>query len=168
MLQKKSGFTLAEVLMVVVVIGVLSALIIPRLSKTPEKAVAAEGAGILQSIRQAEIAYHFDAGAYLSPANAGDWAKLGLDNPNAGTPKFTYAVDGGTGTATATRSGGGTYGGTTILLTIAGVWDGTHPHIPSNGTGAGVGIPVALPPNPPMLCPDGSGGMVPCGSVSNS
>ena len=146
MIRWKNGYTLAEVLMVVVVIGVLAAMIIPRLSKSPEKAVAAEAAGILQSIRQAEIGYHFDAGSYLSPVNAGDWAKLGLDDPNTGT-KFTYAVD-GTGTVTATRTGGGTYTGDTITLAVDGTWGGRdYPNIPSNGSSSS-GIRLGPPPGP--------------------
>ncbi|MBU9888430.1 MAG: prepilin-type N-terminal cleavage/methylation domain-containing protein [Candidatus Omnitrophica bacterium] len=126
MIGKKNGFTLTEVLMVVVIIGVLSSLIIPRFTAQPERANAAEAAGILGAIRQGELAYRLDTGVYLAPGN---WALLGLDNPNSA--KWTYTVDSGSGAATAERQGG-TYDGDTITLSITGQWSGSHPFVPTN------------------------------------
>lgn len=129
MIRGRNGFTLPEVLIVVVIIGVLSALIIPRFAAQPERAKAAEAAGILGAIRQGEMAYKLDTGSYLStPADAVGWAKLGLDSPDSAN--WTYTIDSG-GNGTATRKVG-TSVNKTILLSIAGVWGGDHPNVPSN------------------------------------
>ena len=135
MVRVRNGYTLAEVLVVVVIIGVLATLLIPRFTAQPERANAAEAAGFLGSIRQGEMAYRLDTGLYLAPADATDWAKLGLDTPTS--TKWSYSVVGGdpatagTGTATATRLTG-TYVTKTISLSIAGGWTGDHPYVPSN------------------------------------
>lgn len=128
MIRKKNGFTLTEVLMVVVIIGTLSALIIPRFTAQPERAHAAEAAGILGAIRQGELAYRLDTGNYYVPGN---WALLGLDDPNISN-KWVYSVD-ASGTAIATRQNASAdYNGETIELSIAGVWGGSHDFVPRN------------------------------------
>ena len=128
----KNGYTLTEILMVVIILAILASMTLPRLASQTEKANVSEGAGILGAIRQGEMAYRLDTGSYLSPASDADWAKLGLDNPNTGTPKFTYSVD-GAGTGTATRAAdAGSYAGKTVTLTITGTWGGDHPNVPSN------------------------------------
>ncbi|MFH0839147.1 MAG: prepilin-type N-terminal cleavage/methylation domain-containing protein, partial [Candidatus Omnitrophota bacterium] len=54
MVVSKRGFTLLEVLMVVIIIGVLATLAIPQYTKTVEKARAAEAYSNLGTIRKAE------------------------------------------------------------------------------------------------------------------
>jgi len=135
MMRLKNGYTLTEVLMVVVIIGVLASMLMPRFMAQPERAAVAEASGFLGSIRQGEMAYRLDTNLYLSPSAASDWAKLGLDAPS-GT-KWTYTVVGGdpatagTGTATAKRVGGD-YDGKTVTLAIDGTWGGDHTLKPSN------------------------------------
>ena len=123
MRTEKKGFTLAEVLIVVVIIGVLAALIIPRFTGQSERAVVAEAVSMLSAIRQAEEAYNLGNGSYTNDLNL-------LDINIPGGIKFGYGVDGG-GNGTATRSSG-IYSGTTITLTITGTWGGTHPFRPTN------------------------------------
>ncbi len=132
-MRERTGYTLTEILVVIVILAVLASIVVPRMLPQTEKANAAEGAGMLGAIRQGEMAYRLDTGSYLSPGSDADWGKLGLDNPNnLATRKFDYAVDGASGTATATRvASGGTYAGNTITLTITGTWGGTHPYHPT-------------------------------------
>ena len=131
MMRMKNGFTLTEVLIVVVIIGVLAALTIPRFSAQPEKANAAEAAGILGAIRQGEMAYKLDTGSIsATPIDATGWAKLGLDNPN--TTKWVYTIDAGTAEVVATKQIDPNSSKTIKLSILTGTWGGDHPNVPSN------------------------------------
>ncbi|MDD5225878.1 MAG: prepilin-type N-terminal cleavage/methylation domain-containing protein [Candidatus Omnitrophica bacterium] len=125
MKMSRGGMTLTEVLIVIVILGILAGLVLPRYLGQEERGIVAEAVGMLSAIRQAEVAYHLEHSAYT--ANLAD---LDLDLTQI---KFTYTVDAGTGTATATRTGGGTdFDGTTLILNIDGTWDpaATHPFKP--------------------------------------
>ena len=60
----KQGYTLAEVLVVIVIIGVLASLSIPRLTVAIERTRAAEGIHILEALLQAQKMYYADHGKY--------------------------------------------------------------------------------------------------------
>jgi prepilin-type N-terminal cleavage/methylation domain-containing protein len=125
MMKNKKGMTLTEVLIVIVILGILAGLVLPRYLGQEERGIVAEAVGMLSAIRQAETAYHLEHSAYT--ANLDD---LDIDLTQN---KFTYTVDAGTGTATAERVGGGTdFNGMTIILNIDGTWDpaATHPFKP--------------------------------------
>ncbi len=63
-MNKKRGFTLLELLAVVMIIGLLAAIIAPRLlSKTPQAKIAAAKANI-SNLVQAIEAFHMDFGKY--------------------------------------------------------------------------------------------------------
>ena len=101
MIKRKKGFTLTEVLIVVVILAVLAALVLPRFFGQSERAIVSEAVGMLSAIRQGEASYKLENnGNYIATTAASfSWDLLGIDNPiNA---KFTYAVD-AAGTATAT------------------------------------------------------------------
>ena len=53
-MKRQKGFTLIEVLIVVVILGVLAALIIPRFLNAPEKAIVAEANQLLGSLIRAQ------------------------------------------------------------------------------------------------------------------
>lgn len=130
-MNSKKGFTLTEILIVVVILGVLAALVLPRFMKQDERGIVAEAVANLSAIRQAEASFALEnSGAYTATL-------ANLDVDTSSSTKFSYAVDGTTGTATATRlPASGTcsstnFGNCTITLTAAGAWGGDHPFKPA-------------------------------------
>jgi type II secretory pathway pseudopilin PulG len=144
-------------LIVVVIMGVLASIAMPKFYPQKEKAVVAEAVGVLSAIRQGELAYKLEIGAYIEmPQKSGtlDWGVLGIDDPNVvpGTttpnPRFQYSVTGTDDSAYATAKRGSTnvnasYQGKTLDLAITtGQWKtpvstpppGTHPFQPKNAS----------------------------------
>jgi len=64
--NKKKGFTLLEVLVTVVIIGVLAAFVIPRMVQQVEKAKEAEATSSLGAIRSAEYLLHSTSGKFVA------------------------------------------------------------------------------------------------------
>lgn len=88
-MKLKSGFTLLEILIVVVIIGILAGLAIPKFNKSIESAKGKEAYVNLQLILTAEKMYYLDYGSYTSGigvGNTGNWDGLIPDylpeNPN--------------------------------------------------------------------------------------
>jgi general secretion pathway protein G len=86
--QAKRGFTLVEIMLVVVIIGILAALVIPRIAGNSERArVTAAQADINGGIKSALGQYEVDNGFYpralqdllVQPANAKNWHGPYLD-----------------------------------------------------------------------------------------
>lgn len=122
----KRGFTLLELVIVIIIIGVLATLGFTQYTKVVEKGRTAEAKTILGQLRTAEVVYYQENGAYTATM-----ANLVVDAPTACTTThyFRYACA-ASGTCTATRctAGGKTPNGAlayTISVTIAGVWGGT-------------------------------------------
>ena len=117
--MNRKGFTLIELMIVVVIIGILAALAIPRFMEATKKAKVTEGKGILKQIYVAARAYYQENGEYpatgvfndASTKNQG-WtpiAGLPVDRPS-GYPRFAYSVTtGGTGGFEATASCASSY-----------------------------------------------------------
>ena len=61
-----TGFTLLELVVVVIIIGILAALAIPRYMVTTERARSAEGVLILDGIRKSQMRYRQQWGGYTS------------------------------------------------------------------------------------------------------
>jgi len=131
----KKGFTLMELLIVIIIIGILAGLGIPQYMKAVERGRTAEAKAILGQIRTAEEAYRAKNGTYT--ATIGD---LDIEaNITAGTCSTAYyykfdigAADATTFSATATRcisgDGGKTPDGPSayaITLNQLGTWSGT-------------------------------------------
>ena len=70
------GFTLLELLVVVLIIGILAAVALPQYQKAVWKSRTAEMAILLKSVAQAEQAYFLENGTYTN-----NWDQLALDVP---------------------------------------------------------------------------------------
>jgi len=109
-LAYKKGFTLLELLIVVIILGILASIALPQYTSTIEKARSGEAIINVGSIRTALDRYWYQNG--VLPAN-NNFLSLDIDNPNLVTNKlYTYEFtdDGTTGavrkyTVTATRVG---------------------------------------------------------------
>lgn len=129
--MKRSGFTLLELIVTVIIIGIIASIALPRYLRVVEKGRSSEARNVLGQIRAAEEAYFFENNAYTSSV-----ATLGLAVPTACNPifyfRYSIAANATAFTATATRctaggkipqaAGGIAY---VINLTNMGEMDGT-------------------------------------------
>lgn len=97
--HNRKGFTLIELMIVVVIIGILAALAIPRFMQATVKSRQSEAKGILKQIYTMERTFRQETGAYSVDLNG-----IGVEVP--ATAIYAYAVVlNGTGfTATATAN----------------------------------------------------------------
>ena len=123
----RKGFTLVELIIVIIIVGILASIGLTQYNKVVEKSRAAEARMILGTLRSAEIAEFNENGAYVTVANLGVGAP---DGACSTTHFFSYACATATGTCTATRctTGGKPQQGTTgwtKALDIGGTWTGS-------------------------------------------
>ena len=79
----KKGFTLMELIIVVVIIGILAMVGLPQFFRVAERGRAAEGIALLGSIRNAQLRFAAERGA--TTANVGD---LDINVPAAAQLRF--------------------------------------------------------------------------------
>ncbi len=122
----RRAFTLVELIIVVIIVGILAAIGLTQYNKVVEKSRAAEARMILGTLRSAQISEDYESGTYK------DVSGLGVDAPTTcqSSHYFSYACATATGTCTATRctTGGKPQQGTTAWtksLTVGGSWSGT-------------------------------------------
>ena len=89
-LKKQGGFTLLELLIVIVIIGILALLIVPNVVSAPKKSRDAKRKTDLKAIRDKVEEYFVDNGAY--PATLGDVTGFTApDDPKNVSPHvYTY------------------------------------------------------------------------------
>ena len=132
---RRNGFTLVELAVVVVIIGVLAAFGVPRFLQSVERSKASEAFGYLSAVRSSQERYVARQGTYASNVSM-----LDIQYP---TPKYFDTAGGAisagsTGdlqdswSMTLTRSGSSAgYGAYTVTFTDQG-FDSTNSTIPSD------------------------------------
>ncbi len=128
--KKKSGFTILELAVVVIVVTILSMIGVVSFTQAIEKSRTAEAKRILGQIRQLERAYFMNTGAYTTEMDL-----VGEDAPIAcvATHYFSYSIGAASGvdfTAVASRcsvAGGKNPTGPDYTITVDadGSWSGS-------------------------------------------
>ena len=135
---KKSGFTLIEIIIVIVIVGVLSTLALPRFFSTIEFARSLEAMNMMAAIKRAASRCSIMGGVGSDYTNCVSWNALAMSSPGLipGT-HFCYGVP---------------------VLSVLNVWSITAernnfnlsttrtgaPCDPSTGAGTGVGDTITL------------------------
>ncbi|MFC1630946.1 type IV pilin protein [Candidatus Omnitrophota bacterium] len=97
-LNKRKGFTLLELMIVVIIVGILASLALPRFIRARDTARSAEALNNLGLLRGSQIRYFVANDAY-----SGNLALLDVDDPSIViNAMFAYTCDGATGTCRAT------------------------------------------------------------------
>jgi prepilin-type N-terminal cleavage/methylation domain-containing protein len=126
--SRRAGFTLVELAVVIVIIGVLAAFGVPRFIKSVEKSKASEAFEYLASVRTAQERYQSQYGTYATDVTQLDIKSAAPKYFSVGVPMVPSAGD-GTGTPsiknswtlTLTRSGPAAgYDGYTVIFTETG------------------------------------------------
>ena len=94
--KNSNAFTLVEVLVVVVIVGVLTALAIPTYAKYIETSRARSAWKVLKNIRNGERTFRLESGNFLAITEAAaptadtEWNKIQMDNPNKAQSAIGY------------------------------------------------------------------------------
>jgi prepilin-type N-terminal cleavage/methylation domain-containing protein len=118
---RRKAFTLVELSVVIVIIGVLAAFGVPRFLKAVEKSKAAEAFAYLSAIRDAQERYQAAQGTYATDLTALDiqmpppkYFSVGAVGPGSGTQQNSWSL-------TLTRMGSSAgYGAYTVVFTDQG------------------------------------------------
>jgi prepilin-type N-terminal cleavage/methylation domain-containing protein len=115
-MKSMKGFTLVELVIVIVIVGILSVVAVPVYKGYTRKAMATEGKALLGAINTSQKVYYAEFGNFVGVDEVG---ALDVD---ATTNKYfrAFAVTSGTGVFTATTSGYEGTGATGISLTLVG------------------------------------------------
>jgi len=105
-LRNSKGFTLIELMIVVVIIGILAALAIPRFTQASARAKEKEADGILKQIYTLQNAYYANNGTYA--ASDADLKTVGWDaNTTNGLKNYNAPTISATSALSMTASGSG-------------------------------------------------------------
>jgi len=100
-LRNNKGFTLIELMIVVVIIGILAAIAIPKFNAVSKNAKQAEAGPVLKQICTLQGSKFQEVGSYATTLSAADLP--GWEEPNA--KYFTFSTTGNNATATPNALG---------------------------------------------------------------
>ena len=113
--SRRLGFTLVELLVVVLILGIMAAISMPTFRRTVERGYFRQAQDLLLTIYSGQRAYFFLNNFYLNnPSTMVQWRQIHVDDPNIDTSNLQISVAAaGSGAAatftiTATRQGGAT------------------------------------------------------------
>ena len=89
-IRNNKGFTLIELMIVVVIIGILAALAIPRFSKASDRAKEKEADGVLKQVYTLQQTYYAQWGTYASDQT--DLETVGFEAPTT-LKNYTWGGD---------------------------------------------------------------------------
>ena len=114
-MEMADGFTLIEILVVIIIVGVLASMALPRYNFSVEKTRCAEGIQILEALKNAQILYEYEhTGDY-----AGNLDDLDVTIPNSQNFALPPTVkNDSTDLAEVTRNSGTVY---TLAIDVNGV-----------------------------------------------
>ena len=129
--KARKGFTLVELAVVIVIIGVLAAFGVPRFLKSVERSKAAEAFSYLSAVRSAQERYQAQYGVYATDLTKLDiqfaqpaYFTVGTVGPGTGSQENSWSL-------TLTRTGASAgYGGYLVVYTDQG-YDATNSNIPA-------------------------------------
>lgn len=96
------GFTLIEMMIVVVIIGILAAIAYPSYDEYVKRGNRTEGQAFLQDVAARQERYFSQNNTYVTAV--ADIAKLGLSSANSPTGKYSISLAGGGGGYTLTAN----------------------------------------------------------------
>ncbi len=102
--RNEKGFTLVELMIVVVIIGILASIAIPKFSNMIGKAKTTEAKQILNQVITLETTYYYKTSSYVAFDNI-DVPAIDFTLPTGAKFDYKFVDNGdGTGTATATEN----------------------------------------------------------------
>ncbi len=110
--MRSKGFTLVELVIVIVIVGILSVVAVPVYKGYTKKAMATEGKALLGSINTAQKVYFSEFNNFVTSSQS---LALGI---TPGTNKYftTFSLTGNTTAFTAVVRGAGSAAGITLTL----------------------------------------------------
>ena len=89
--MKKKGFTMLEILIVIIIIAILATFAIPQYLKASKRAIASEAVTTIGALRGAIARYHQEHNQM--PSTGQDLSNLDIDSPNTDTnANFIYEI----------------------------------------------------------------------------
>ena len=101
-MRGKRGFTLIEVLIVVIILGILATIAVPQFTKMVARSRTAEAYATIGAIKTAEEIYRLENASYTATL-----ADLDIEFPDGatGSPNFDYTAEADANTYTITATG---------------------------------------------------------------